>query len=304
MGYFDKFPSLYYDVKGTKKFEVAVDILRRVRINYKQVDSALYGQYAIKDNDRPDTIAEKLYGDSELHWVVLLFNELHNPYYEWPMPKDQLIRYCEDKYPGKAFLLELDKTTESPLATVRRRRDHKVVEGNYVFAITGNQIDTSGPRAYVLCWDRTMNKAVVVEESGTFDPGDAIAIAVTGSYEATASGILRRSQINIEAIHHFVNDAGTELAPLGTYSEPIQEGTAVQETQTIDDYGRSAPVPFDQTLLGAYLNPLGEAQIITAVTNLEYEETINESRRQILLPHPDIVRDITSRFEKILNEEV
>ena len=33
MGYFDKFPNLYYDIKKNKRFEFVVDILRRV--NYK-----------------------------------------------------------------------------------------------------------------------------------------------------------------------------------------------------------------------------------------------------------------------------
>lgn len=302
MGYFDKFPTLYYDLKGTKNFEVAVDILRRVRINYRQAETSMYGEYAVKEHDRPDTIADKLYGDSELHWIILLFNEIHNPYYEWPMTTSNLIQYCESKYPGKAFLIELDKMTDSPIASVRKRRDHKVIEGNYVFSITGNQLDMDGPVAYVVCWDRTLGKAVVVEESGTFEPGDHIAIAVTGTYEATASGIVRRTQINLEALHHFEDDNGVELAPLASYNEPIQAGTETQSTFTIDEYGRTATLPFDQTLLGAYLNPNGEGQIIKAVTNLEYEEKINESRRTILLPHPDIVRSIASKFESIVNE--
>jgi len=304
MGYFDKFPTLYYDLKGTKKFEVAVDILRRVRIDYRQADTSMYGEYAIKEHDRPDTIADKLYGDSELHWVVLLFNEIHNPYYEWPMTTSDLIKYCESKYPGKAFLLDLDKITDSPLESVRKRRDHKAVEGNYVFTITGTQLDLDGPIGYLVCWDRTLGKAIVIEESGAFAPGDHIGIAVTGSYEATASGVIRRAQINLEALHHFEDDNGMELAPLASYNGLVQAGTQMQTTSTVDEYGRTAPLPFEETLLGAYLNPLGEAELLRAVTNLEYEERINEARRTIILPHPDIVRSIASKFQSIVNEEL
>jgi hypothetical protein len=197
----------------------------------------------------------------------------------------------------------MDKVTDSPLPTVRKRRDHRVVEGNYVFAITGNQLDMDGPVGYVLCWDRTFSKAIVLEESGEFAETNHIAFAITGSYEATASGILRRTQLNLEALHHFEDENGVELAPLASYGELIQEGTQSQETSTVDEYGRPAPLLFNQTLLGAYLNPIGEGQIIRAVTNLEHEERINESRRTIVLPHPDIVRSIASRFERIINEE-
>ena len=302
MGYFNKFPNLYYDVKGNKNYQVAVDILRRVRINSKAVEGSLYGEYTLKDTDRPDTIAHKLYGDSELHWVILLFNEIHNPYYEWPMPYHEFMRYCENKYPGNAFLLEMDPVRQSPLASVRKRRDHKVTEGYYAFGITGSAIDTS-KQAYVICWDRTMNKAIVVDQSGSWEDDDLIAFAVTGSEEATASGIIRRIQLNIEAVHHFEDDLGNPLAPLGSYGNLIQEGTEVQETSTFDAYGRYAPLPFADTLLGAYLYPDGEAQIINAVTNMEYETQINEARRSIRLPAPEIVGEIANRFEQILNEE-
>lgn len=302
MGYFDKFPSLYYDIKGTQKYELVVDILRRVKINHNEVNSALYGEYTIKEHDRPDTIAEKLYEDSNLHWVILLFNEIHNPYYEWPMKRQELLDYCAEKYPGNAFLIELDPIKDSPLRDVRRRRDHKVVDGYYVFAITGESLDTAGPIASVLCWDRTYSKAIVVQERGNFDIGTHIGIGVTGTYQATASGILRRNQLNIQGLNHFVDDTGNILTPLGSYDALIQRGEKLQETSTLDAYGRSAPLPFDQTLLGAYLQ--GNDQLINAVTNFEHEDKINEERRNILLPHPNIVREITTRFENIINEGV
>jgi hypothetical protein len=126
---------------------------------------------------------------------------------------------------------------------------------------------------------------------------------VTGSEEATASGIIRRIQLNIEAVHHFEDDFGNQLAPLASYDNLIQQGTEVQATSTFDDYGRFSTLPFSETLLGAYLANQAEAQIIKAVTNLQYETEINEKRRQIRLPAPEIVGEIANRFEQILNEE-
>jgi hypothetical protein len=306
MGYFNKFPNFYYDVKGNKNFQVAVDILRRVRINSKAVEGSLFGEYTVKDIDRPDIIAHKLYGDSELHWIILLFNEIHNPYYEWPIPYHEFLQYCENKYPGNAFLLEMHPVKESPLPSVRKRKDHKITEGYHVFGVTGPvtgpYLDTS-KSAYVVCWDRTMNKAVVVDENGSFEEDDIVGFAITGGEQATASGKIRRIQLNTEAVHHFEDDLGNRLAPLATYSGLIQNGEEVQKTSTPDHYGRSTILPFDKTLLGAYVTGGTEAQTIKAVTNLEYETNINEKRRQIRLPAPEIVSEIANKFEEILNEE-
>lgn len=303
MGYFDKFPNLYYDVKKDKKFEFVVDILRRVKINSKAAnDASLFGSYTLKDTDRPDTIAHKLYGDSELHWIILLFNEIHNPYYEWPMDYNTLIRYCESKYPGKAFLLDLPKTTQSPIASVRGRRDHKIMPDEYGFLVNSQGEILTNKVCKVLCWDRTMQKAIVSEVTGSFTENEGIAFAVTGSEPATAYGVIKRIQANMEAVRYFVDNAGNQLAPHGTYSALIQSGLLEQRTTVSDGLGGESPIEFENTLLGAYLYG-EEAQIIQAVTNLQYEEEQNENRRQIKLPSPEIVQTIVSRFESILNEE-
>jgi len=306
MGYFNKFPNLYYDVKKNKNYQVVVDILRRVRINSKAVEGSLYGEYTVKDTDRPDIIAHKLYGDSELHWIILLFNEIHNPYYEWPMPYHEFMRYCEHKYPGEAFLLEMHPVRQSPLASVRERKDHMIIEGYHMFGITGSEItgfeiDTN-KRGYVVCWDRTMNKAIIVDKVGAFENTNLVAFALTGSEEATASGIIRRIQLNTEAVHHFEDDLGNPIAPLGSYGNLIQEGKEVQKTSTLDEYERTATLPFYETMLGAYLTGT-DAETIKAVTNMEYETKNNEARRNIRLPAPEIVGEIANRFEEILNEE-
>ena len=43
-------------------------------------------------------MAQKLYGDSELDWVVLLSNNIINIRDEWPMSQYDLERYLDNKY--------------------------------------------------------------------------------------------------------------------------------------------------------------------------------------------------------------
>ena len=43
-------------------------------------------------------LADKLYNDPELHWVILLINNITDRYHQWPMNNNQFIAYLNDKY--------------------------------------------------------------------------------------------------------------------------------------------------------------------------------------------------------------
>jgi len=59
---------------------------------------AIFTKYQIKGNDRPDTVADEFYGDSQLDWLVLLSNNIINVATEWPMPQSVFDEYLLDKY--------------------------------------------------------------------------------------------------------------------------------------------------------------------------------------------------------------
>ena len=43
-------------------------------------------------------IAHKLYGDSNLHWIILMINEVTDRYHQWPMTVPQFLDFINDKY--------------------------------------------------------------------------------------------------------------------------------------------------------------------------------------------------------------
>ena len=47
---------------------------------------------------RPDNVADDLYGNSQLDWIILTVANIVNVRDEWPMSSDVLYQYCEDKY--------------------------------------------------------------------------------------------------------------------------------------------------------------------------------------------------------------
>ena len=97
--YFGSFPVIPYDSKGDLKFKDVTNLLRRVGIRTKLKSNALlYDTYNVKEGETPEMIAHKLYGDSELHWIILLINEVTDRYHQWPMSGMQFLDYLNDKY--------------------------------------------------------------------------------------------------------------------------------------------------------------------------------------------------------------
>ena len=99
MAYFSKFPLMAYDIKGNEKYKLLPNILRRVKLRSGIRSGAfLFDNYDVADGERPEDIAFKLYGDPELHWVILMTNNITDRYYEWPLTQPQFQEYMTDKY--------------------------------------------------------------------------------------------------------------------------------------------------------------------------------------------------------------
>ena len=97
--YFDNFPTIPYDAEGNGKFKDVKNLLRRVGIRAKvKANTMLFDTYDVKNGETPESIAHKLYGDSELHWVILLLNDITDRFHDWPMSEAQFIKFVNDKY--------------------------------------------------------------------------------------------------------------------------------------------------------------------------------------------------------------
>ena len=97
--YFTRFPMMAYDVKGTSVYKLVPDILRRVKLRSGiRSGMFIFDNYDVKDGEKPEDIAFKWYGDAQLHWVILMTNNVTDRYYEWPMTQPQFQNFIEDKY--------------------------------------------------------------------------------------------------------------------------------------------------------------------------------------------------------------
>ena len=103
MAYFDFLPNVYVgegvNQDEAYKYRLVKNIFRRSKLR-SDVDQALtaFNYYYIKDDMRPDMVAQELYDDSELDWVILTVNNIINVRDQWPLSHNDLHSYMLDKY--------------------------------------------------------------------------------------------------------------------------------------------------------------------------------------------------------------
>ena len=81
------------------------NLFKRTKIS-EQVfsDLTFFSKYQIITDERPDNVAFKVYGDSNLDWMVLLANNIINVQQEWPLEHTSYYNYLISKYGSDAAL--------------------------------------------------------------------------------------------------------------------------------------------------------------------------------------------------------
>lgn len=98
--YFNYFPTTFYNNSNTSlALDTVTNIIARFSFeNTLKENSSVFYPYDIQDGDTPEIIANKYYGSPEKHWIVLMFNDIIDPQYDWPLDQRTLISYINDKY--------------------------------------------------------------------------------------------------------------------------------------------------------------------------------------------------------------
>ena len=104
MSYFRELPDILYQSNllhkvSSQEYIQIKNIFRRVKIqDWIQDNVQFFNKYTIRDGERPDTMAERLYGTSERDWIIVLTAGITNIRNDWPLSNYDLYRYVEAKY--------------------------------------------------------------------------------------------------------------------------------------------------------------------------------------------------------------
>ena len=103
--YFSLVPDISYDEKpisypfSESDYVTAKNFFRRYRINEDVFSYAvIFNRYSIVDGERPDTLADRLYGSPFYDWAILLTNNMVNAQYDWPLSNYDLYKTLEKEF--------------------------------------------------------------------------------------------------------------------------------------------------------------------------------------------------------------
>ena len=117
--YFQNFPLIPYDSVGNGQYKLVTNLLKRVALRAKvRTNTLLFDTYNVLEGQTPEMIADKLYGDPNLHWIVMYVNNITDRYHQWPLTTPQFLAFLNDKYSNPDGLHHYEITQTSGDTTV------------------------------------------------------------------------------------------------------------------------------------------------------------------------------------------
>ena len=97
--YFANFPLIPYDSVGNGELKLVTNLMKRVALRTKvRTNILLFDTYDVKEGETPEMLADKLYDDSNLHWIIMYVNNITDRYHQWPLSTPQFLAFINDKY--------------------------------------------------------------------------------------------------------------------------------------------------------------------------------------------------------------
>ena len=237
--YFKHYPTIDFDVKNDGELIEAKDIFRNIRVRDNS-DEAItgYEYYYVNDQDRPDVLATKLYGDATLYWLFWMVNDQFATYNDWPKSQSILERFIARKYSGKALV-------SNQQSDIVSSSDSKFLQGEKVIGSTRSAL------GFVTKIDPTNKQLILNDVQGIFQDGET----VTGS-QSTKSFIISSVRNFSDSPHHYVNSDGNNTT----------------------------------------------SETTTMVTNRDYEQTLNDSKRSIKYITTSMIPQLLREFKSMIRE--
>ena len=111
--YFRQIPNLQYPnrapgEKTISNYTEVKNLFKRAKLREDiYANLAYFTKYQIIGDERPDNVAEKIYDDPTLDWIVLLANNITNVQTEWPSTENAYHNFLIDKYVTEEKLHEI-----------------------------------------------------------------------------------------------------------------------------------------------------------------------------------------------------
>ena len=160
MGYFRELPNLFYqsqskDRNSSTDYVLVKNLFRRNKLRDDLLGATTtFNKYQISDGERPDTIAQDLYGDPQLDWVVMMVANIVNVRDQWPLSDNELYKFAEQKYGTKLNDVRFHETTQVKDSSGRLILPKgKIVDSDFTIPKPGTDTATLNPVVSVSNYD-------------------------------------------------------------------------------------------------------------------------------------------------------
>ena len=151
------------DAASNQQYITVKNLFRRAKIRTDIINIVTaFDYYQIPDNMRPDVVAQKLYNDPELDWVILITNNITNIKDQWPLGNNDLYSFMLSKYGSDAAISQVHHYETTELRDEYNRilvPSGLVVDSTYTFTYQtlGNLMVTVAPIKAVTNYEYEVN---------------------------------------------------------------------------------------------------------------------------------------------------
>jgi hypothetical protein len=178
--FFSKYPKMIINNK------LVTDIISRTFVREKYSSKlSLYYPYDLQEGDTPEIIAAKYYGDPERHWIVMLANDIVDPFFDFSMDSQVFEKYIEEKYEDQAN--SINQWASSNWRAEWTNAEYAIVNGVSILETDENNITYSEDGSLEYIYDANTGITYTIAENGpddydsytTYFPGDSIVYSNT-----------------------------------------------------------------------------------------------------------------------------
>lgn len=110
INFFSEFPKISHSLDDYESRQVVVDIFRRIIPSQEYLENSLYyEEYEVLHGETPEEVSYRFYGTTDYSWAVLMFNNIVDPRFQWPVSEESLYKIVEDKYGGAQNVFTINR---------------------------------------------------------------------------------------------------------------------------------------------------------------------------------------------------
>lgn len=281
--FFKHYPTVSYGNTTVRNILAKVVFDKNNEVNYYT-----YHPYTVVEGDRADLVAYLYYGDPGYDWIIYYANLLVDPYFDWPLDSRSFKRHVESKY----------GSLTNARSKVKFYRSNYIEDDTVISSAAYNALSALQKRF----WSPIVGNSNVIlnyqrkKEDVVFNTNKTLSLSIslvgeteyavdeqvrqTNGTTVVALGSLKYSNSSVAIIDDIQGSFSTSYNLVGTTSGANSTVSSVDTLST----------SIDPTIQNYFV----------PVSFYDYEEELNEQRKNIRLLDSTYVTDIEEQFKDLL----